>query len=76
MITWHHQRGVPPHLLAELARHASTEMVQRVYAQKSSRTTADNLAKYIGIATVKTGTHAKDRSRKDSAQCRQALTQP
>jgi integrase len=52
MITWHHQRGVPPHLLAELARHASTEMVQRVYAQKSSRATAEVLDKYVALAKV------------------------
>ena len=67
MITWHYERGTPPHLLAELARHASTEMVQRVYAQKSSRATGEILAKYVPLATVKPPSRARARGRKKSA---------
>lgn len=49
MVTWHYHQGVPPFLLAKLARHTTTAMVQRVYAQHDDDALAAMLAAYIPV---------------------------
>lgn len=49
MLSWHYAAGVPPHLLAELARHASTAMVQKVYVQRTAENRAKALSRYVAV---------------------------